>query len=224
MLSALGAEQTLAQTTAGIEQQALGAEGVRSRQRASGLDADLEPGAVVADRGLEAVQGTSSPAEAAGGQRIDVARQTVGPEVELTVQAAQVWTAEQFPKAIVTPEASSELVKEAKPQAVQGNQPKQPVAGRIRLLKEASTSDAVAGEVVEFRIVYENVGGSPVEEVVVVDHLTPRLEYVDGSWNEQEIGFAALEQPEGSTILRWRLRQPVDTGEKGEIRFRARVR
>jgi uncharacterized repeat protein (TIGR01451 family) len=197
---------------------------MRSRQRASGLDSELEPGAVVGDQGLEAMQGTASVTETVGKQRIDVARQSTGPEVELTTAAAQVWTAEQFPKAIVTPEAASEAVSDVAAQAVDGSVPKRPQVGRIQLTKQASTSDAVVGEEVEFRILYENVGGTAVKDAVLVDHLTPRLEYIDGSWNKEEADFAAMEQTDGSTILQWRLRHPVGAGEKGEIRFRAKVR
>lgn len=97
--------------------------------------------------------------------------------------------------------------------------------GRARVVKVASKDNALPGEEVEFTIRFDNVGDQPIGNVTVIDSLTTRLEYVEGS---QECSVAAefLTTPnEGeSLVLRWEIAEPLPVGEGGVIRFRCRVR
>ena len=59
---------------------------------------------------------------------------------------------------------------------------------------------------------------------LTLDNLTPRIQLIPGSaQSDRPANFTAVENFEGSRILRWDLRQPLEPGAKGTIQFRARV-
>ena len=64
-----------------------------------------------------------------------------------------------------------------------------------------------------------------IGNVVILDNLATRLDYVEGS---QQISHAAEFVAEanagGSQVLRWELKEPLKPGQGGLIRFQARVR
>lgn len=96
---------------------------------------------------------------------------------------------------------------------------------RLRICKVASTRAARPGELVEFTLRFDNVGDQVIGNVTVIDHLTTRLEYVEGSQScSLESGFAAIDQQGESLILRWEIKDPVKVGQGGLIRFKCRVR
>ncbi|MGC6444744.1 MAG: DUF11 domain-containing protein, partial [Rubripirellula sp.] len=81
------------------------------------------------------------------------------------------------------------------------------------------------GDVVTFGIRIENVGDGEVNEVVVVDNLTTRLEYVQGSLEcEAEVDFQAVDNQAQSLRLRWELKEPLGVGESVTIQFKCQVR
>ena len=53
-----------------------------------------------------------------------------------------------------------------------------PGCPKLRLVKVASTPFAQPGDVVDFTIRFDNLGNEPLDHVVIVDSLSPRLEYV----------------------------------------------
>lgn len=139
------------------------------------------------------------------------------------VQNAIAWTHNQ---------AVQVLVKDQKPATVSGEQRAQavfvfepPCPGKIRICKVASTNGALPGEFVDFTLRYDNVGESEVGNVTIIDNLTTRLEYVEGTaQSSRPADFFTTENQGGSLILRWEIRDPVPAGQGGIIRFRCRVR
>jgi uncharacterized repeat protein (TIGR01451 family) len=96
---------------------------------------------------------------------------------------------------------------------------------RLRICKVASRADARPGEIVEFTLRFDNVGGQAVGNVTIIDNLTTRLEYVEGSQKcTLKSNFAAVENQGNSLVLRWEIVDPIEAGEGGVIRFQCRVR
>lgn len=97
--------------------------------------------------------------------------------------------------------------------------------GRIQISKFADREDARPGDIVTFGIRVENVGDGAVTEVMVVDNLTTRLEYVEGSLEcESEVEFKATKNEAQSLELLWVLSEPLAVGESVTIQFKCRVR
>jgi uncharacterized repeat protein (TIGR01451 family) len=95
----------------------------------------------------------------------------------------------------------------------------------LRIVKLADRDVALPGEIVTFTIRFDNLGDRPVTKVVIVDNLTPRLEYVDDSATLDRDGRLITEDNgEGSLILRWELDEPLPGRTGGVATFQARVR
>lgn len=109
----------------------------------------------------------------------------------------------------------------------------------LRICKAASHSAASPGDVVQFAIRFDNFGEKPIGNLVILDSLTTRLEYIDGSQqcllsptkNEADadkdapkMKFSTAENDAGSTVLRWEADSPLVSGDGGVITFRCRVR
>jgi uncharacterized repeat protein (TIGR01451 family) len=96
---------------------------------------------------------------------------------------------------------------------------------RLRICKIADKSDARPGEIVNFTLRFDNVGEQTIGNVTIVDNLTTRLEYVEGSQSCSLKADFATELNEGeSLVLRWAIIEPLKVREGGIIRFQCRVR
>jgi uncharacterized repeat protein (TIGR01451 family) len=96
---------------------------------------------------------------------------------------------------------------------------------RLAVCKLADRASAHPGDVVRFALQYANVGNRPISELTIIDNLTTRLEYVEGSQvSDRPADFSAEINEGGSLILRWALPQPLQPGERGLIHFDCRVR
>jgi uncharacterized repeat protein (TIGR01451 family) len=96
---------------------------------------------------------------------------------------------------------------------------------RLQVCKIASRKEARPGETVEFTIRFDNVGDQVIGNVTVIDNLTTRLEYVEGSQScTLEANFAAGDNHGDSLTLRWEIVEPLKVSEGGVIRFQCRVR
>ncbi|HMP79119.1 MAG TPA: hypothetical protein PKD54_06685 [Pirellulaceae bacterium] len=96
---------------------------------------------------------------------------------------------------------------------------------KLSLTKVASKIAATPGEEVEFTIRFDNVGGDVIGNIVLVDNLVTRLEYVaDSAECSVEADFTATRNDADSLVLRWELRDPLPPGKGGIIRFKCRVR
>jgi uncharacterized repeat protein (TIGR01451 family) len=96
---------------------------------------------------------------------------------------------------------------------------------RLQVCKIASRKEARPGENVEFTIRLDNLGDQIIGNVTVIDNLTTRLEYVEGSQScTLQANFAMSDNQGDSLTLRWELVEPMKVGEGGVIRFQCRVR
>ena len=95
---------------------------------------------------------------------------------------------------------------------------------RLRLIKIASTQAALPGEEIEFSLRFDNTGDQPIGNVTIIDRLTARLEYVEGSAEcDRKAGFSYDPNANDSLTLRWDITDPLRPGEGGVIRFRCRM-
>ena len=126
-------------------------------------------------------------------------------EVRINEQAAQAMIGQKTPEAVFIlgePETSPKL----------------------QLFKVASKETAQRGDIVEFMIRFDNIGSELVGNITIVDSLTARLEYIDGSAGASTPAEFFLEPNEvGSHILRWEITEPLKAGDFGVVRFRCRV-
>ncbi len=100
-----------------------------------------------------------------------------------------------------------------------------PARPKLRIIKVASTQFAEPGDTVDFTLRFDNVGNQTIRHVVIVDNLTTRLEYVQGTTQSSvPTQFSSSENEGGSLVLRWEVTDALEPGKGGIVRFTCRVR
>jgi uncharacterized repeat protein (TIGR01451 family) len=148
--------------------------------------------------------------------------ETDGPRLQRGALAAQAWASEEPLLVMIDQQQAIELDHLTQTAtttfAVEGEP-------WIRICKVASEAMAAPGDEVHFTIRIDNVGTKAARQVVVLDSLPPRLEWIEGSQQASiPVEFDTLENEAGSHTLRWRLKEDLPAGEGGIIRFRCKVR
>jgi len=96
---------------------------------------------------------------------------------------------------------------------------------RLQLVKVASTAFAKPGEEVDFTLRFDNVGTETIGNIVLLDSLNTRLEYVpDTAQCSVDAQFSTQPNEGDSVVLRCELTNPLEPGQGGIVRFRCRVR
>jgi uncharacterized repeat protein (TIGR01451 family) len=143
-------------------------------------------------------------------------------KLALAAAAARVWSNIDELKVLVD---GQEAVVETDVKQTQETYTYEFKGARIRLCKVASEQIASPGDVISFTIRFDNVGDSPLKNLVVSDSLAPRLEYVDASQQSSiPASFSTVPNEAGSKILRWEFENAIKPGEGGIVRFDAKVR
>lgn len=95
----------------------------------------------------------------------------------------------------------------------------------MRICKAASHTIANSGDIVSFSIRFDNAGVKPLGNAVIMDSLSPRLNYIEGS-QQCSVGvrFSAEPNQVGSMVLRWEIEEPIKPSDGGVISFDCRVR
>ncbi|MEZ6128030.1 MAG: isopeptide-forming domain-containing fimbrial protein [Planctomycetaceae bacterium] len=101
--------------------------------------------------------------------------------------------------------------------------------GDIHITKDASPLVARAGDTITFRIHFRNTGDYNIHDVRIIDNLTPRLTYVDGTGKVHVPGdgvgdLTIIPNQDGGQTLQFELDQPLKGGQGGTITFKAKVR
>lgn len=139
-------------------------------------------------------------------------------------QAAITWTGDQSVKVLIDGVAASETSQVDKAGVIysvkdERNSPK------LRVVKVASTQTARPGELVEFTIRYDNVGDQTLGNIVLVDNLTTRLEFVaDSAQSSLPAQFSSEPNEAQSRTIRWEIENDLEPGEGGIVRFLCKVR
>ncbi|MEZ6123337.1 MAG: DUF11 domain-containing protein [Planctomycetaceae bacterium] len=106
----------------------------------------------------------------------------------------------------------------------EGGQP-----GEIHITKEASPLIAKAGDEITFTIHFRNTGDYNIQQVRIIDNLTPRLIYVEGTGRIDLPGdgtgdLTVVPNKDGGQTLQFELEEPLKGGVSGTITFKATVR
>ena len=100
-----------------------------------------------------------------------------------------------------------------------------PGRAELTLCKRAGSDTARVGEELDFMIYLYNSGDRALTDIVLVDALPGRLEFVPGSAAaNQPAEFATDKGDDGSVVLKWRFQHTFKPGEGGFVRFRTIVR
>ena len=98
------------------------------------------------------------------------------------------------------------------------------VTSKLRVIKIANKDSARPGEFVEFTLRFENIADQPIGNVTILDNLSARLRYVDGTAKSSvKADFFADLSETGSLVLRWEIADPLQPKEFGVVRFICKV-
>jgi len=140
------------------------------------------------------------------------------------VQAAIVWSSDQNLHVIIDGQRAAESNAVSRIHSIYRVESRYGQAN-LRLVKVASQASAQPGETVDFTLRFDNVGTVPITQLVIVDNLSTRLEYIADS-SQTSVPAKLTVQPNevGSSTLQWEIENPLPPGEGGIIRFSCRVR
>ncbi|MCA9236738.1 MAG: hypothetical protein KDA44_14785 [Planctomycetales bacterium] len=187
---------------------------LRERQQAGELDRDRRVATTIGSLAPYANFTVISTGEIVGRDIVEIARSSL---------AAITWAGNQAVQVTIDADQAQAGVSVQSPGTVY--QLKEPNSPRLRLIKLASTDTAKPGEEVEFTLRYDNVGDRVIGNVTIVDNLTTRLEYVDGTQKSSDkADFSTEANDGGSLLLRWEITEPLEPGQGGVLQFKTRVR
>jgi uncharacterized repeat protein (TIGR01451 family) len=196
-----------------------------SRSRGSGLKTNISSALMDAPVAIHGHVHTTTPLEKVGFVQTGLLRQEEAAVIEARVQAAAAWTRNQNPAITATGDAAGELKARFSAAEFVGRENRFNGKSKLRIVKLADKEIAVPGDVVTFTIRFDNVGDREVSRVTIIDNLTPRLEYIEGSATSDLDGrLVADENGEGSLILRWEMDEPLPGRSGGVVTFQTRVR
>jgi uncharacterized repeat protein (TIGR01451 family) len=155
--------------------------------------------------------------------RTGVIKQADEARLATSITSAVVWTRDQYPVIAAKSVQGIELRSRFKADELVGQESRR-LTG-LRIVKLADKRIADSGDIVTFTIRYDNLGNREISDVVIVDNLTPRLEYVaDSADSDVPARFEIEDNGEGSSVLKWILENPVEGGKGGVVTFKALVR
>ncbi len=185
---------------------------------------DIGDGALSTTMAAVAFQDAFLPFESLAIIRDGFVEGSEAPQLARGVAAAIAWTHDQAVQVILDRQAATAVIGDARAQATFAIDKPEP-RPKLRIVKVASSQTAQVGEEVDFTIRFDNVGNEMIGNVTIVDHLTPRLEYLPESAQASVEGnFVAERKGADSLILRFEVTDPLEPGEGGIVRFRCRVR
>jgi uncharacterized repeat protein (TIGR01451 family) len=140
-----------------------------------------------------------------------------------SVASAITWSSDQALQVVLDKQQAVVATGDQRAQATfRVDEPSNP---KLRVIKVASTNQARPGDIVDFTIRFDNVGDSAIGNVTLIDNLTTRLEYVEGSSKSSRDGDFLTDPNQGeSLMLRWEFTDPLEPGQGGLVRFQCRVR
>ena len=148
---------------------------------------------------------------------------TIGAQLQQGIQAAAAWESDLGLRVVnqgIQPIIVRDLTTAQEIMLVESeNDP------TLQVVKTANVIAARPGDQVEFMIRFDNISNKRIGNVTLMDNLTRRLEYVEGSSEcTLKSEFKSEVNAGQSLALRWEITEPVKPGTGGVIRFRCRVR
>lgn len=140
------------------------------------------------------------------------------------LDAAKAWAGDRSASISGSTSGAVEVKAEIKPQETVGIDDGKRTKGTLRIMKIADREVAVPGDEITFTIRYDNLGDHDLYEVVIVDNLTPRLQFVDDSDTSTHPGELVIESNgHGSDILRFIIDGALEGHSGGVLQFKTTV-
>jgi uncharacterized repeat protein (TIGR01451 family) len=180
-------------------------------------------GAISTAVGPRSFQGAFKPYENISVIRTGKFEGTESLRLAKSAQAAVSWNETQMIQAIVNLQGPMTAVQDEKLESVYTVK----FEGRpaLRLIKVASTAFANPGDEVWFTLRFDNMGNETIGNVTILDSLNTRLEFVEGSAQCSRDATITTEPNEGgSLVVRCEIKDPLEAGQGGVIRFCCKVR
>lgn len=195
-----------------------------ARNKTTGLE--VETAAVpleVADERLpdESV-GEENPQATLAEERPEPLHRVQGPEDVIGFEVPYAWTCLQQASVMIAEQAATVVASDRTTATLRIEE-----EGRAELTicKSVGSTTAKVGEELDFTIAFLNSGERPLDDIVLVDALPGRLQYVaDSADATVPASFSTGRGDDGSVVLTWRLTEPLLPGETGFVRFRTLVR
>jgi uncharacterized repeat protein (TIGR01451 family) len=206
-----------------LEQQNDQAVGIDVRSRVSGLDRRLSTDAMSqVAAAVNHVKLVNLFEDRAFFRRVQL-DQTQELYLAYGLQSAVEWTRDLSPVIVAVDAGGQEVTANFKVEEYIGVEEKCP--GDLKIIKLADKHVAKPGDVVTFTIHYDNVGERELTRVRIIDNLTPRLEFIEGSADSDREGrLDVADNGEGSLVLTFELAEPLPGKSGGTITFQTRVR
>jgi uncharacterized repeat protein (TIGR01451 family) len=198
--------------------------GINMRSRASGLGADAGESSVEQVETTEHHLKIQNVYEDRNFFSEGQFQQGIEPVLAYGIQMAGMWTRALNPVIVAADESGQQVTGEFKAEEYVGAEDRS-TPGELEILKTADKAFAHPGDEITFTIRFSNGGGRPLYEVRIIDHLTPRIEYVPGSAiSELDGRLDVTDEFDGTQVLTFELAEPLEGGQTGEITFRVNVR
>jgi len=197
---------------------------MRTRSRASGLDARAGEGqldkAISARTSVKLTNVYEDFRFIQEGQFDRVSTEFIAQSVD----AALEWADGRRPIMIAQDQSGQVIQSRAAAEEYVGVEDRR-TPGELKLLKVADKSSAHPGDLVTFTIRFDNVGGRDLLKVRIVDNLSPRLQFVDGSISSNFDGaLNVTDNGAGGKLLTFEFDQPLKGKTGGFISFQCKVR
>lgn len=143
--------------------------------------------------------------------------------LEQAIEAAFVWDGDLSVAVFAHDQAGQQVTGRRMAEDITGSEdPRGP--GDLQIVKVADKSAAQPGEIVTFMIRFDNVGGKDLFDVRVVDNLTPRLQFIEGSIKSSSPGEMVLEDNgAGGKVLTFQFAEPLKAKTGAFVTFQCRV-
>jgi len=193
----------------------------RVREQAGGVDSDVGEGAMQQTVGVEQHIKLTNVFE----DRVAVTegqfQQTTEAYLAESLLVAGVSTYDIAPIIVANDEFGHAVTSADIAAEYTGAEDRRP-PGDLRVVKTVDQATAQPGDVITFHIHFYNDGGRELTSVRILDHLSPRLEYVEGTVISELKGKLTVEPNDyGGQILQFELGEPLLGGASGEITFQA---
>jgi len=145
-------------------------------------------------------------------------------QIAASLQYAVDWTRDENPIIMGSTSAANSVSAVFKVDELVGRKDLRK-KGVLQIVKLADKKVAKTNEIVTFTIRFDNLGDRELQDIAILDNLTPRLEYVADSATCDRAGrLVTSDNGEGSLVLRWELAEPLPGKTGGVVTFQARVR
>lgn len=142
------------------------------------------------------------------------------------IMNASLWTRNESPTITASDSAGMQVKATFKAMELVGIEDSRKRRGDLQIVKLADRKVAAPEDVITFSLRYDNLGDFELKNIRIVDNLTPRLEFVEGSESFEGLTgtLQTFDNNEGSLILQFKLDGELDGHQGGTITFQAKVR